>query len=81
MRVHDLRHNAGTLLMSKGINPKLVQESLGHSDISITLRLYGHVIPSMHGDAINMWDKFLNEKTNKVSQTGEKTHSIVCVVE
>lgn len=62
MRVHDLRHNAGTLLMSKGINPKLVQELLGHSDIAITLRLYGHVIPSMHGEAMNMWEKFLNEK-------------------
>jgi integrase len=70
MRVHDLRHNAGTLLMRKGINPKLVQELLGHSDIAVTLRLYGHVIPSMHGDAMNMWGKFLKE--NKNLDSGEE---------
>ncbi|HEU5377638.1 MAG TPA: tyrosine-type recombinase/integrase [Ktedonobacteraceae bacterium] len=72
MRVHDLRHNAGTLLMSKGINPKLVQELLGHSDISITLRLYGHVIPSMHGEAMNMWERFLNDKKESNDQGSDR---------
>ena len=37
MRFHDLRHSTATLLLSLGIHPKVVQELLGHSQISVTL--------------------------------------------
>ncbi len=40
MHFHDLRHSAATILISMGINPKVIQELLGHSDISITLGIY-----------------------------------------
>ena len=50
-RFHDLRHTYATLLLSKGVHPKLVQELLGHSSIEITLDTYSHVLPSM-GDQI-----------------------------
>lgn len=51
IRFHDLRHSAATLLMSKGIHPKIVSEILGHSQISITLDLYSHVVPTMQQEA------------------------------
>ena len=44
---HDLRHTAATLLLGRGVHPKLVQELLGHSSIAITLDRYSHWIPSM----------------------------------
>jgi integrase len=47
IRFHDLRHTAATLLLEEGINPKVVQEMLGHAHISITLALYAHVTPRM----------------------------------
>jgi integrase len=47
IRFHDLRHTAATLMLSEGVHPKVVQERLGHSSISITLDTYSHVIPSM----------------------------------
>jgi integrase len=50
IRFHDLRHTCATLLLSKGVHPKLVQELLGHSSIEITLDTYSHVLPNM-GDA------------------------------
>jgi integrase len=50
MRFHDLRHTCATLLLSRGVHPKFVQELLGHATIAITLDTYSHVIPSM-GDA------------------------------
>jgi integrase len=50
MRLHDLRHNCATLLLSRGVSPKFVQELLGHATIAITLDTYSHVLPSM-GDA------------------------------
>lgn len=61
MRVHDLRHNVGTLLMSMGVYPKVVQELLGHSDVAITLGLYGHAVPGMHDTAMDKWEGFLQE--------------------
>jgi len=51
IRFHDLRHTHATLLLSKGVNPKVVQERLGHATVSITLDVYAHVIPSMQQDA------------------------------
>ena len=47
IRFHDLRHTCATLLLSKGVHPKFVQELLGHATISITLDRYSHVIPAM----------------------------------
>jgi integrase len=56
MRFHDLRHSAATLLLSMGVNPKVVQEILGHSTISMTMDTYSHVLPSMHKEAMEKWD-------------------------
>jgi integrase len=50
IRFHDLRHTCATLLLSKGVHAKFVQELLGHATISITLDTYSHVLPGM-GDA------------------------------
>ena len=50
-RFHDLRHTCATLLLVKGIHPKVVQELLGHSNIAITLDTYSHVLPGMGDEA------------------------------
>ncbi len=47
IRLHDLRHTCATLLLTRGVHPKFVQELLGHATISITLDTYSHVLPSM----------------------------------
>lgn len=61
LRFHDLRHNAATILLARGVNIKVVSELLGHSDIVITLRTYGHLLPSMQSDAVDSWrDGFEN---------------------
>ena len=50
IRFYDLRHTCAALLLRQGVNPKFVQELLGHADISLTLNVYSHVLPDM-GDA------------------------------
>jgi integrase len=40
--------------MAAGVPPKVVQERLGHSHISITLQTYSHVMPIMHADAAEL---------------------------
>lgn len=56
IRFHDLRHTAATLLLSRGVHPKVVSEMLGHADISITLRIYAHVTPHMQQAAVAVMD-------------------------
>lgn len=51
MRFHDLRHSSATLLLAMNVHPKIVQELLGHSNITTTLNTYSHVLPSMHQEA------------------------------
>jgi integrase len=51
LRFHDLRHSHATLLLSRGENPKVVQERLGHESVKTTLDLYGHVFPTAQRDA------------------------------
>jgi integrase len=58
--IHDLRHTCATILLSKGINPRVVQERLGHEDVSTTLSQYGHVLPSMQQEAAEVISKVLN---------------------
>jgi integrase len=51
VRFHDLRHTCATLLFSRNVHPKEVQELLVHANISITLDTYSHVIPGMRNRA------------------------------
>ena len=53
IRFHDLRHSAATLLLLLSVHPKVVQELLGHTQISMTMDVYSHVLPGMHQEAIN----------------------------
>lgn len=59
MRFHDLRHTAATLLLGRGINPKIVSEMLGHSHVSVTLGIYSHVTPHMQEQAAKAMDDAL----------------------
>ena len=63
---HDLRHSAATILLCMGINIKVIQELLGHSDISVTLRTYSHLLPSMQQEVVDTWDGvFQKEKSSE----------------
>lgn len=48
---HCLRHTFATRALEAGINPKVVQEILGHSTISMTLDTYSHVMPDTKKEA------------------------------
>lgn len=57
IRFHDLRHAHATLMLSKGVHPKIVSERLGHASIGITLDTYSHVLPSMQQQAADAFDE------------------------
>lgn len=51
MRFHDLRHTAATLMLARGVIVQVVSQKLGHRDIVTTLKVYGHLLPSMEEQA------------------------------
>jgi integrase len=62
IRFHDLRHSAATLLLSLGVHPKVVQEVLGHTEISMTMDIYSHVLPGMQQEAMGRLDTVLKQQ-------------------
>jgi len=56
VRFHDLRHGHATLMLMRGVHPKVVSERLGHSSIGITLDTYSHVLPGMQAEAAQAFD-------------------------
>jgi len=51
IRLHDLRHTNATLMLTRGISPKVAQMRLGHSDFSTTMNIYSHVLESVECSA------------------------------
>lgn len=47
LRLHDLRHSCATILTALGVHPRVVMETLRHSQISITMNTYSHVAPTL----------------------------------
>ena len=56
VRFHDLRHTASTLMLSRGVHPKVASELLGHATVGITLDLYSRVSESMQREAARAMD-------------------------
>ena len=54
MRLYDLRHTWATLALEQGIHPRVVQERLGHANVSITLDTYSHVDLAMQTAAAKL---------------------------
>lgn len=66
IRLHDARHTHASLMLKQGIHPKVVQERLGHSTISITLDTYSHVAPGLQEAAAKRFDDALHVRHNEI---------------
>jgi integrase len=62
-RFHDLRHACASLLLAQGVAPRVVMETLGHSQISLTLNTYSHVIPALGRAAAEQMDVVLGPRS------------------
>ncbi len=59
IRFHDLRHAAASLMLNHGVPVIIVSRRLGHSKVSITLDIYGHMFPEMQNEAAEMIDDLI----------------------
>lgn len=70
LRPHDLRHTAATLLLRRGVHPKVVQELLGHSTITLTLDTYSHVAPALHAEVASHMNALFTTVAPTASASG-----------
>lgn len=61
-RIHDLRHTHATLLLELGEHPKVVQERLGHKDISVTMDMYTHVTMTLQKQTAETFGALMDQK-------------------
>jgi integrase len=59
-RFYDLRHTCVTLLLVQGVHPRVVMEIHGHSQISLTMNTYSHVVPTLQKEAASRMDEVLS---------------------
>jgi integrase len=57
---HALRHTHASILLQKGIHPKVVQEGLGHASVTMTLDVYSHLIPGMQETVVQAMEGLLS---------------------
>ncbi|MFF2574056.1 tyrosine-type recombinase/integrase [Streptomyces sp. NPDC058084] len=62
VRLHDARHGCATLLTAAGVAPRVIMEILGHSQISITMEVYTHVVDDTKREAISHMDRMLRRQ-------------------
>lgn len=64
---HTLRHTFTTRLIESGMNVKVIQEALGHSDIQTTLNIYADVTKELKKQQFAQLNDFITEN-NRVHQ-------------
>ena len=62
IRFHDLRHTAASLMLNNGVDVLVASQRLGHAHPSITLDVYGHLMPSMQSRAAEIIDSLIIDK-------------------
>ena len=65
IRLHDARHTHASIMLKQDVHPKIVQERLGHSSITITLDTYSHVAPGLQQVAAAGFDKMVLSRHEK----------------
>jgi len=61
IRLHDLRHTFGSLLIQNGASIVYVKEQMGHSSIQVTVDIYGHLIPGANVSFVDSLDRLPEE--------------------
>jgi integrase len=75
IRLHDLRHTFGSLLIQSGASIVYVKEQMGHSSIQVTVDTYGHLIPSANVSFVDKLDELpKQEEKTTLHQSAPGAH-------
>ena len=65
--LHSLRHTFTTRMCEAGVNVKVIQDTLGHKDISTTLNIYTDVKKELRQSEFEGLDSYFKSEYNEVS--------------
>ena len=71
IRFHNLRHTSASILLNQGVPVITVSRRLGHAKVSITLDIYGHLIPMMQTEVAEMIDDLVMPVTVQLEKKVE----------
>ncbi len=57
LKFHGLRHTHASVLLSRGVNIKMISTRLGHASVKITLDTYSHILPTMEDQLVNQLEE------------------------
>lgn len=63
LRLHQARHTYASFMIAAGVNPKALSSFMGHSSITVTFDLYGHLMPGTEAEGAALLDAFLHSRT------------------
>jgi integrase len=62
LRLHDLRHSFASLMLAQGVHARTIMELMGHSSITVTMNIYGHVMPSVMREAADKMEAIIGRR-------------------
>ena len=62
LRLHQARHSYASFMIVAGVNPKALSSFMGHSSITVTFDLYGHLMPGTEAEGASLLDAFLGAR-------------------
>ncbi|HZL50441.1 MAG TPA: tyrosine-type recombinase/integrase, partial [Terracidiphilus sp.] len=69
IRLHDLRHTFGSLLIQGGASILYVKDQMGHSSIQVTADIYGHLVPGANVSYVDRLDQKPKKKRSAQQQS------------
>lgn len=57
--MHEARHHFASIAIAAGVNVKALSTHMGHNTISMTLDLYGYLMPGNEAEATTLLDVYL----------------------
>ena len=76
VRLHDLRHTFGSLLIQSGVPIVYVKEQMGHSSINVTVDIYGHLVPGGNRQAVDRLDDDVSIVSKKDGAAGNEFSAV-----
>lgn len=72
IRLHDLRHTYVMLALKNGADPKTVSQSIGHKDVTFTMKVYAYVTNNMREKSSAIMNSVIRALDGK-NRTNERT--------
>ncbi len=69
LKIHDMRHTAAALMIATGAHSEHIKRHLGHSSITVTMDLYGHLFPSEADAIADQLDQMLRDSQTDKRRT------------